>query len=162
VHEMGSGLGAQRLRYQFCRRFAISLASLISLFVAAAGGCNERGRGQDVHESNLRLVAVLYSQYSSAHGGEAPRDAYDFRKFVQSLGPEVLERGGFAGLDELLMSGRDGKPFAIKYQSENWKLENAIAYEQLGVGGTRLVATELGGVSEITDDQFQERLSKVR
>jgi hypothetical protein len=140
----------------------MSLASLISLFVAAAGGCNERGSGQDMHESNLRLVAVLYSQFSSAHGGEAPRDPDDFRKFVQSLGPEVLARGGFAGLDELLMSRRDGMPFAIKYRSENWKLENAIAYEQLGVGGTRFVATELGGVSELTNDQFEQRLSKVK
>ena len=160
MHDMGRGLANIDPRYQFCRRLGLPLATLIALFVAAVLGCNERGSGQDLHESNLRLVAVLYNQYSSAHGGMAPRDAEDFRTYVRSLGPGVLERAGFSGLDELLMSHRDGKPFAVKYQRDNWKLDNAIAYEQQGVGGMRLVATELGGVSEITNDQFEHRLIK--
>ena len=130
---------------------------MITLFVAAAIGCGGSGSRREPHESNLRLVAVLYRQYSSAHGGEAPRDAKDFRTYVQSLGPGVLERAGLSGMDELFVSTRDGKPFAVKYQSGNWKLENAIAYEQEGTGGTRFVVTELGGVSEITKEQFENR-----
>jgi hypothetical protein len=132
----------------------------MSLFVAAEVGCNERGSGRELHESNLRLVAVLYNQYTAAHAGDAPQDADDFRTFVRSLGPGVLERAGLSGVDELLVSVRDGKAFAIKYQSEDWPLSNAIAYEQEGANGTRFVATELGGVSEISEEQFLSRLKQ--
>jgi hypothetical protein len=154
VHEVDNGVEASQPRYQFCRRLALLL---ISLFVAAASGCNERGSSPGSHESNLRLVAVLYNQYSSAHGGESPRSAHDFREFVDSLGPGVLDRAGFSGLDALLMSRRDGMPFAVKYQGEKWNLENAIAYEQRGIDGTRLVVTDLGAVSEISQEQFDRR-----
>ena len=95
------------------------LMTLMSLFVAAAIGCNEHGGGRELHESNLRLIAVLYSQYSSAHEGEAPRDAEDFRAYVQSLGPGVLERAGLSEMDELFVSTRDGKLFAVKYKRRN-------------------------------------------
>jgi len=132
----------------------------MSLFVAAAIGCNERGSGEESHESNLRLVAVLYSQYSSAHEGEAPRDAEEFRAYVQSLGPGVLQRAGLSGLDELFVSKRDGKLFAVKYKNGNWPLDGAIAYEQVGANGTRYVAADLGGVTEISEAEVLGRLQE--
>ena len=82
------------------------------------------------------------------------------RTFIQSLGPGVLERAGLSGLDELLLSRRDGKPFAIHYKNVDWKLNHVIAYEQEGAGGTRCIASDLGAVSEITDEQFQSRLKE--
>jgi hypothetical protein len=130
------------------------------LFVAVAFGCGERNSTPKLHESNLRVVAVIYSQFVSAHGGEIPRDADNFRTFVQSLGPGVLERAGLSGVNELLLSRRDGKPFAIHYTSVDWKLKQVIAYEQEGVGGTRCIASDLGAVSEITEQQFQSRLKE--
>ena len=139
------------------RPLAIKLMTLISLFVAAASGCNERVGGGP-HESNLRLIAVLYSQYMAAHDGQAPQNTEDFRAYAQSLGPGVLQRAGMSGLDELFTSARDGQPFAIKCQAGNWHLDGAIAYEQIGAGGTRFVATELGGVSEVSEVVFQGRL----
>ena len=132
---------------------------LLSLFAAAAIGCGERDSEPRLPESNLRLVAVLYSQYAFAHEGEAPADAADFRAFIESLGPGVLERAGLSDLDELLESRRDGQPFALKYKNGNWALDRAIAYEQKGTDGTRYVATDLGSVSEITEEQFQKRLN---
>lgn len=132
------------------------------LFVAVAIGCGEQGSSQKLPESNLRLVAVVYSQYLSAHGGEAPADAADFRSFVQSLGPGVLKRAGLSGLDDLLVSRRNGQPFAIKYKGGDWTFDGAIAYEQEGSDGTRYVATELGSVSQITEAQFQKRLKAAK
>jgi len=138
----------------------MTLVMLASLFVAAGVGCNERDSGQTLHESNLRLVAVLYNQYSSAHAGNAPRDADEFRSFVKALGPGVLERAGLSGMDDLLVSARDGKQFAVKYKDGNWPLDGAIAYEQDGADGTRWMATKLGGVSEMTEEQFRSRLKQ--
>jgi hypothetical protein len=155
VHDWEFGIAIARRPRWHCRLFVVTL-----LLLLAAIGCGERNSSPVLRESNLRLVAVLYSQYASAHGGEAPRDADDFRDFVQSLGPGVLDRAGLAGCDELLSSRRDGQPFAVKYRSGNWTLLNVIAYEQLGAGGTRYMATDLGAVSEITEQQFQSRLKE--
>jgi hypothetical protein len=134
--------------------------TLTSLFVAAAIGCNGQGGGEESYESNLRMVAVLYSQYSAAHDGQAPRDAADFRSYVQSLGPGVLQRAGMSGVDELFVSPRDGQPFAVKYQNENWPLDGAIAYERVGAEGTRYVAADLGGVTEISEVELLNRLKE--
>jgi hypothetical protein len=138
------------------------MTMLILLFAAAVPGCGERGNGQTLPESNLRLVAVLYNQYSSAHGGEAPADAADFRAFVQSLGPGVLKRAGLTSLDDLFVSRRDGQPFAVKYEGRDWAFDGAIAYEQEGTDGTHYVANDLGSVSEITAAQFQKRLQAAK
>jgi len=103
-------------------------------------------------------MAVLYSQYVAAHDGEAPRNEEDFKAYVESLGPGVLERAGLSGMDNLFISARDGKPFAIKCLDKEWPLEGVIAYEQTGADGTRFVAAELGRVSEVTEADFQGRL----
>jgi hypothetical protein len=157
VHESAGGITSVRGPSRFYRPY---VATLLLLFVAVAFGCGDRNSTPKLHESNLRMVAVLYSQFVSGHGGEIPRDADDFRSFIQSLGPGVLERAGLAGLDELLLSHRDGKPFVIQYKDIDWKLRHVIAYEQEGAGGTRCVASDLGAVSEITDEQFQSRLQE--
>jgi hypothetical protein len=132
--------------------------TLLLLFVAAATGCNEQGGGRRLHESNLRLVAVVYNQYLAAHDGEAPSDADDFRAYVESLGPGLLQRAGLSGLDELFISQRDGRPFAVKYQDASWPLEGVIAYEQVGASGTRYIAADLGGVTEVPEAEFLSQL----
>jgi hypothetical protein len=157
VHESAGGINSVRGPLRFYRPY---VATLLLLFVAVAFGCGERNSTPTLHESNLRVVAVLYSQFVSAHGGEIPRDADNFGTFVKSLGPGVLERAGLTGLDELLLSRRDGMPFAIHYKSVDWKLNHVIAYEQEGAGGTRCIASDLGAVSEITDEQFHTRLKE--
>ncbi len=157
MHDSSGGITSVRRPLRFYRPYVVSL---LLLFVAVAFGCGERDSTSKLHETNLRVVAVLYSQFVSAHGGEIPRDEDDFSTFVQSLGPGVLERAGFSGLNELLLSRRDGKPYVIHYNSVDWKLNHVIAYEQEGAGGTRCIASDLGAVSEITEQQFQSRLKE--
>jgi len=157
VHDSARGITSVRDSSRFYRTYVLTL---LLLFVAAAFGCGERSSRPKLHESNLRMVAVLYSQFVSAHGGDIPRDADEFRTFVLSLGPGVLERAGLTGLNELLSSSRDGKPFSVHYKNVDWKLEHVIAYEQEGADGMRCIASDLGAVSEITDEQFQSRLKE--
>ena len=157
MHELAGGINSVGSLLFFYRA---KIVALLLLFVAVALGCGGRNNTPKLHESNLRVVAVLYSQFVSAHGREIPRDADEFRTFVQALGPGVLDRAGLSGLDELLLSRRDGKPFAVHYKSIEWKLNHVIAYEQEGADGTRCIASDLGAVSEITDEQFQSRLTE--
>ena len=63
-------------------------------------------------------------------------------------------------MDELFASKRDGKPFAIKYKSGSWPLDGAIAYEQVGAYGTRYIAADLGGVTEISEADFLSSLQQ--
>ena len=114
MHESAGGITSVSGTLRFYRPYVMTL---LLLFVAVAFGCGERNSTPIVHESNLRVVAVLYSQFVSPNGGEIPQVADNFRMFVQSLGPGVLERAGLSGLDELLLSGRDGKPYSIHYKS---------------------------------------------
>jgi hypothetical protein len=65
---------------------------LLSLLVTVAIGCRERGGSRELHESNLRLVVVLHSQYLAAHGGEAPRDADDFRESTRARTGRLMRR----------------------------------------------------------------------
>jgi hypothetical protein len=157
VHDSARGITSVRDSSRFYRTYAVTL---LLLFAAVGFGCGERNSTPKLHESNLRMVAVLYSQFVFAHGGEIPRNADDFRTFVLSLGPGVLERAGLSGLNELLSSRRDGKPFSVHYKNVDWKLNHVIAYEREGARGTRYIASDLGAVSEITDEQFQSRLKE--
>jgi hypothetical protein len=156
VHDSAGAIKSIERRLHRYQRYVVTLSLL---FVAVAFGCGERNSPPKMHESNLRVVAVLYSQFVSAHAGEIPRDADDFGAFVQSLGPGVLERAGFSGLNELLLSRRDGKPFAIHFKNVDWKIDHVIAHEQDGADGTRCIVSDLGAVSEITERQFQSRLN---
>ena len=156
MHDLAWGITSVRDSSSFYRTCVVTLL----LFVAVDFGCGEHSSTPKLHESNLRMVAVLYSQFVSAHGGEIPRDANDFRTFVLSLGPGVLERAGLSGANELLSSKRDGKPFGVHYKNVDWKLNHVIAYEQEGASGTRYIASDLGALSEITDEQFQSRLKE--
>jgi hypothetical protein len=138
------------------------LANWLLLFAVVAPGCGKHNSNPRSQESNLRTVAVLYSQFVSAHNGERPQDENDFGTFVLSLGPGVLERAGFSRIHELLVSRRDGQPFAVNYKSVAWKLNHVIAYEQLGMDGTRCIALDSGAITEISEQQFQSRLSESR
>ena len=99
MHDSAGGITSVSGPLRFYRPYVMKLLLLL-LFVAVAIGCGERNSTPIVHESNLRVVAVLYSQFVSANDGDIPQDADNFRMFVQSLGPGVLERAGLSGLDE--------------------------------------------------------------
>ena len=116
-------------------------------------GC---GKGQPAERSNLRLISVLYGQFRASHRGDPPRNEKEFKDFIAKEHQQVLSNTGVASVEELFTSKRDGKPYVIKYLStKDWPLEGMIAYEQDGAGGSRQVANDLGGTSELTDEQFQ-------
>jgi hypothetical protein len=121
-------------------------------------GC---AKSQPAQQSNLRLISVLYGQFRASHRGDLPRDEKEFKDFIAKEHQQALSNTGVSSVDELLVSKRDGKPYAIKYQStKDWPLEGMIAYEQEGVDGSRQVANDLGGTTELNEEQFQANAAK--
>ena len=72
MHDSARGITSVRDSLGLYRTYVVTL---LLLFVAVDFGCGEHSSTPKLHESNLRMVAVLYSQFMSAHGGEIPRDA---------------------------------------------------------------------------------------
>jgi hypothetical protein len=124
------------------------------LLCTLLAGCRHAPPSQD---SNLHALAAIYSQYLARHGGQYPRNEKDFKTFIGSLS-SGLDAGQ---LDKMFISERDGKPYRIRYSEEKaWPLpNNIIAYEQEGKSDRRVVATDLGGVSELSEEEFRTRMA---
>jgi hypothetical protein len=121
-------------------------------------GCAEERPSE---QSDLQLLSVMYGQYRSSHRGELPKDEKQFQSFIANERGHVLTNSGISNVDALFVSRRDGKPYVVKYQNtKDWPLEEMVAYEQAGEGGVRQVANDMGGVMELTDEQFQSRVAK--
>ena len=123
-------------------------------------GCGEQRASQ---QSELQLLSVMYGQYRSSHRGELPKNEQQFKSFIASERGHVLTNSGISSVDALFVSRRDGQPYVLKYQNtKEWPLEEMVAYEQEGKDGTRQVANDMGGVAELTDEQFQAQIVKSR
>jgi hypothetical protein len=144
-------------------RAAADMHRLVSPAVAAVicallVGCSESEPQEET--SNLRLLSVLYGQYRAEHRGQVPANEQDFKAFAAAKINNPSSESDVVNVDELFISGRDGKPFAVKYRGDKaWPLPEAIAYEQDGSGGTRHVATVDGGQAEMSEEEFRNAKS---
>jgi hypothetical protein len=121
-------------------------------------GCAEQPPSE---QSDLQLLSVMYGQFRSSHRGELPQDEKQFKNFIASERGHVLTNSGIANVDALFVSQRDGKPYVVKYRNaKDWPLEAMVAYEQEGEGGVLQVANDLGGVTELTAEQFQAEIAE--
>ena len=128
-------------------------------------GCGDGGRrqAQELSQSNLRPLAILYGQFISQHRGQPPKSEAEFRAFVKSLKPEQLAKiAGGRDADSLFVSTRDQKPYVVIYGKAMGPPGPAgapvVIYEQEGRGGTRFVATSLGAVEELDEAAFKQRV----
>lgn len=112
-------------------------------------------------QSHLRLISVMYGQFRASHRGELPQNEKQLKEFITNENGQALTNAGVANVDELFVSTRDGKPYVVRYQNtKDWPLEGMVAYEQVGEGGVRQVANDLGGLTELTEEQFQAKIAE--
>ncbi|MCC6493555.1 MAG: hypothetical protein IT424_11100 [Pirellulales bacterium] len=134
------------------------LAGLLCAAMCCGCGC---GGEQQAQQSNLRLLAALYGQFRASHRGQLPRSEQQLKEFIAKEKTEALSNAGLANVNELFVSKRDGQPYVIRYQqSPDWKHEGIVAYEQQGENGAREAATDLGGMTVLSDEQFQEQAAQ--
>jgi hypothetical protein len=137
------------------RHWSLIIALLVTCTLA--DGCSSGSEPYN-EESNLRALAAYYSQYSAANRGQTPPNEKAFKEYIKAQRTARGLSASDADVDEFFVSNRDGKPFVIRYRSdEAWPHGELVAYEQEGAGGTRHVATALGGYEEMTEEQFQNK-----
>ncbi len=136
---------------------------LVLVMCVLALGCG-RSRRQAAarEESRLKPLAVLYGQFTGRNRGNPPAGEAQCKEFIRSLGAESLASFEVDDVDEMFISERDGKPYAVLYgDSADANPPGpagapVIAYEQEGVRGKRFVASSMGAVEEVDEARFRE------
>lgn len=135
---------------------------LVALLVAGLlSGCRDGGEVAPV-QTNLGWLGSMYGMYISQNGGNAPKSIDDLRKFVaKKATSEQLAQFNVANVEELFISPRDGKPFALvtyaKLPPPGIGPPPIVLYESEGQDGQHAVAF-LGGITETVDEN---RLSEL-
>jgi hypothetical protein len=133
---------------------------VLGLFVAA-GGCSKTDQRDLQTADRLRIIVAAYLDYAVAKG-TGPTNELQLRKHLSRTLAFVAAKS--QGLDDatLLLSGRDGKPFAIEYGLQVSLAPGTraapIAYEQQGEEGTRFVAFANGVVDCVDETTIQPLL----
>lgn len=136
------------------------LSGLMVLACCALVGCGANEAKVSQEASNLKPLMVLYGQYIGTHRGQPPANEAEFKAYVKTITPDVLQSLGAKDPESLFISSRDTKPYVIIYGPASGPPGPAgqpvIAYEQEGVGGKRYVASNLGAVEEVDETRFRE------
>jgi len=136
---------------------ALGIATIGSL-LAALTGCTPSGNTAE-QVSTLKPLAILYGRFIPQHRGQAPANEAEFRAFVEKEGPSLLEQFAVKDVNSLFVSSRDNQPFVILYGPLTGPPGPAgqpvFAYEKVGVGGRRMVATSLGAVAEVDEAEWK-------
>ncbi len=129
-------------------------------FGLALCGCGGAAQQQAEEESTLKSLAVLYGQFTGQHRGQPPANEAEFKAFVESQNAEWFQLRGISDRAQVWISNRDKQPYVVLYGPVTGPPGPAgkpvIAYESKGVGGKRMVASELGAVDEVDESRFKE------
>jgi hypothetical protein len=150
---MNCGLQVASHRVQRVKNLVATLA-LLGILVGA--GCGKNPPKENV---TLRQLAVQYGKYVSQNEGMGPPGPKEFKDFIKQNATVPVE-----DVENLFISPRDKQPYVVYYNLQlsvpNSKGGPAIAHEQVGVNGKRLVALMTTRVEEADEDRFNELVSK--
>ena len=144
------------------RWFTVASVLLALGFLSLFVSCTSRQESKNIarEESHIKSLAVLYGRFTGSHRGQMPPNEAVFKKFVQSSRQGDSEGVGW---DALFVSDRDEKPYVILYGNQvRGAPANGpggapvVIYEQDGVDGMRYVASSMGAVEEVDEEQFQQ------
>ena len=118
-------------------------------------GCGGYGSAAAKNVPHLRVVTALYFQANSKLG-KNPSNEEEFKQAITSANVDWSTLG-VSGVDEILISDRDGKPLVIVYgPPPQGRPFSVVAYEQEGLNGVRLVGTSDGQVQAADAAKFAQ------
>jgi hypothetical protein len=144
------------VRFPFARSAAGLLLTVVML------GCSASQEGsREQMQSNLRPLASIYGKFMAQHQGKPPANETEFNAYVASLGVKQLAALGIDDPEKLFVSPRDHQPYIVLYGPGVLKGPPGpagmpvVAYEQVGVGGKRFVASSYGAVEAVDEARFR-------
>ena len=130
--------------------------------MAVAVAYDSMGAIDKLNATNPQRLATLYKMFQTHHRGKGPANEEEFRKYISSIGPQLLARIKVEpdNLDPLFLGERDSQPLVIKWkQSGNDRSPpEPVVFEKEGVDGKRIVAYTGNKFEEIEDAAAYQKL----
>lgn len=159
----GGVKGRIRVKHQQVKQAVFQV--ITGCLVLATIGCGAKQVEQPPTEANLKVIYVLFGQYTGQNRGQSPPDAAAFKQFVLGLDAEQLKSLTDKDVDSLFISPRDNQPYVIHYKAEmgvpgvgvpdaaggGW-----LAHEQTGVEGKKYLLLSTGIIEEVDASRFDE------
>ena len=134
------------------------------IFTAILTGCHRQSGPIAQEQTNLSWLASMYGMYIAQNGGRAPKTIDELRKYVKTrTSADALARLKIANTNELFVSPRDGKPFAMVSYAKlpapsAGKPAPVVFYESEGQNGERAIAFWGGGTQTVPENELQKLL----
>jgi hypothetical protein len=142
--------------------------------LAAVLGCGQDEPPPRKHETHIRGIwhaALFYRQYNNY---QWPRDAAELKQWAEAtLTPHQVKDLGLVSLEETFVSPRDGEPYVVLQvvgspptvnpHDGGGSIEEAgpiFAHEAKGIGGKKYVVYASSFAAELSEDEFQQALSR--
>lgn len=143
----------------------IGLWTSLALLLALLPGCGTPPAAGANANNELKQLSGQYMDFFRAQG-KTPADEKEFKEFISANMTDVKRKLlGITDIDKLFVSPRDGKPFVVRYGA---KVSNGpptsggalngdvVAYEAVGSGGFRHVASSLGQLAEMSLEDLKK------
>jgi hypothetical protein len=136
-----------------------SRALLTLLTMAWVSGCGRGLTPDEQAQVNMLRLAQLHRQYVAFHSGKEPQSADELRQWIGRTDPATLGLTGLSRseIEALFISLRDGQPYMIVPAGKGGVTQHGdriIVFEQKGANGKRMVAFDIGRVTEIDEMLF--------
>jgi hypothetical protein len=136
--------------------------SVILVFWLVTLGCGPGGSDGLVEtrrdEGKLKLLGIEYGKFVALNNNVPPRDQEVFVKYLRRR-QSRLAGYGLKSMDELLVSPREGQKMIVVQDGKKGIMSPDgfpwAAFEETGVGGTRIVVSGRGTIVEMSEDEFE-------
>jgi hypothetical protein len=132
---------------------------LVGLACAGLSGCSRVDQPTAATRKRLEVLSLAYADYLVATG-KSPAGEDQLRAHFANLPPFIAEEVAGNGLENALLSARDGEPFVICFGLTAADLvapQRVVAFERTGQGGKRLVANLDGAIESLDEATCKER-----
>jgi hypothetical protein len=124
---------------------------------AGCGGTSPPPPEKVADQQHIVQVVRLWTEYKRDHKNQAPTSGDQLKAWAKKLSADRLSQLSVKDVDTAFVSPRDGQPYGFRSPAKDNALgQGTIVYEQNGVSGKRMVASNIGSVSEIDDAEFQK------
>src|SRR5262245_52626438 len=140
---------------------ALTAVPFLALIVA---GCGKSGAQASEGEKRIRALGMMYLRYSTNNIGRK-QSVEQFKQFIKK-GP-AAGLAAFAiqpsDVEPLSVSPRDGQAYVIRFGAplappSPSAPATVVIYEATGAGGKRLTFDAVGGVADLDEEAFRQRV----